>query len=381
MDIPLALLAASIACGGNSTQLGRWLLNAGDIEQLAHGGVIAQSNLSEKVVRQFRYALNKPPTQVLDALQAQSWTLCSILDDAYPPLLKTISDPPGLLYVRGNIHLLSSPQIAIVGARGASTEGLGSAFRFAASIAASGFTITSGLALGIDTHAHRGALSHGRSTTATQAATQGQTIAVLGNGAGQIYPPRNRELAEQIIHANSAIVTEFPPSLSPRREHFPARNRIISGLSLATIVIEAAHHSGSLITARLAANQGREVFAMPGSIHNPLSKGCHQLLRDGANWLESLDDLRNAFPALLHTAAATDTCIPSPHRRNVNADTQSPSVAHAALMKHFISGLNSIDDLALRSGIPIDQLSQQLFDLELSGAVTRLPGGYSRQLA
>jgi DNA processing protein len=380
MEIPLTLLAASIACGGNSTQLGRWLTHAGDIERLSHSGVIAQSNLSEKVVRQFRYALSKPPAQMLDALQAQSWTLCSILDDAYPALLKTISDPPGLLYVRGNIDLLSSPQIAIVGARGASTEGLGSAFRFAASIAASGFTITSGLALGIDTHAHRGALSHSR-PQATQTSTQGQTIAVLGNGAGQIYPPRNRELAEQIIDANSTVVTEFPPGLSPRREHFPARNRIISGLSLATIVIEAAHHSGSLITARLAATQGREVFAMPGSIHNPLSKGCHQLLRDGANWLESLDDLRNAFPALQHTAAAADTNPKSNHRIKAQNAEHGASPKHAALMQYFISGLNSIDDLALRSGIPIDQLSQQLFDLELSGAVTRLPGGYSRQLA
>ena len=373
MEIPLALLAASIACGGNSTLLGRWLINAGEIERLGHSGVIAQSKLSDKVVSQFRYALSKPPTPFIDTLQAEAWQLCSILDNAYPPLLKTISDPPGLLYVRGDTALISSPQIAIVGARGASSEGLGSAFRFAASLTASGFTITSGLALGIDTHAHRGALSCGHAAESTTIPTtaQGKTIAVLGNGAGQIYPPRNHELAEKIIAAGSTIVTEFPPGLSPRREHFPARNRIISGLSLATIVVEAAHHSGSLITARLAATQGREVFAMPGSIHNPLSKGCHQLLRDGANWLESLDDLREAFPALLHTAAATDA--------QLKTRAQSPS--QSALMRHFISGLNSIDELALRSGIPIDQLSQQLFDLELSGAITRLPGGYSRQLA
>lgn len=369
METPLALLAASIACGGNSTLLGHWLVNAGEIERLGHSGVIAQSKLSEKVVSQFRYTLSRPPTSLMETLHAEAWRCCSILDDAYPPLLKTISDPPGLLYVRGDITLLNSPQIAIVGARGASTEGLGSAFRFAASLAASGFTITSGLALGIDTHAHRGALSRGH--TAEPTTKQGKTIAVLGNGAGQVYPPRNRDLADQIIAAGGAIVTEFPPGLSPRREHFPARNRIISGLSLATIVVEAAHHSGSLITARLAANQGREVFAVPGSIHNPLSKGCHQLLRDGANWLESLDDLREAFPALLHTAAATDA--------QPNTSAQSPT--HAALIRHFISGLNSIDDLALRSGLPIDQLSQQLFDLELSGVITRLPGGYSRQLA
>src|SRR5690606_12206415 len=169
------------------------------------------------------------------------------------------------------------PQLAMVGARHASVEGIDNARRFARTLARAGFVITSGLALGIDRAAHEGAL---RGCT---------TIAVLGHGPGPCYLKRNQALAAETVAGSGALVTEFQPHCEPRREYFPQRNRLISGLSLATIVVEAAEHSGSLITARCAARQGREVFAIPGSIHNPLSKGCHRLLRDGANWLESVD--------------------------------------------------------------------------------------------
>ena len=161
-----------------------------------------------------------------------------------------------------------------------------------------------------------------------------------------------------------ALVTEFPPGIAPHRAFFPARNRIISGLSLGTIIIEAALHSGSLITARQAAQQGREVFAVPGSIHNPLSRGCHQLLRDGANWLESIDDVLAAFEAMQHTAQAADV-------------HEAP--AEHPLLRHFVSGVNALDQLVLRTQQSAATLSQSLFELEMAGLVQRVPGGYSRR--
>ena len=241
-------------------------------------------------------------------------------DNAWPDLLRQIDDAPALLFVHGDPALLSRPQLAMVGARHASTEGLDNARRFARTLASAGFTITSGLALGI-------------------------------------------ELAKQIINNGGALITEFPPGLPPRPQFFPQRNRLISGLSLATIVVEAAERSGSLITARLAAAQGREVFAIPGSIHNPLSKGCHRLLRDGANWLESVADLLAVFGCLTHVAESAQA---------TTADAAHP------LLQYFVSGPNSIDQLQLRSAISISELTRLLSDLELSGDIRRVPGGYAR---
>ncbi|HZR35908.1 MAG TPA: DNA-processing protein DprA, partial [Nevskia sp.] len=200
-------------------------------------------------------------------------------DPRYPPLLAQIAQPPLLLFTLGDAALLRLPQLAIVGARSASAQGAENAQAFATELARRGISVTSGLALGIDAAAHRGAL-----------AADGYTIAVCGNGLDRIYPSRNRELAHAIA-ARGLLVSEFPVGVAPLPEHFPRRNRIISGLALGTLVVEAARESGSLITARLAVEQGREVFAIPGSIHNPLARGCHSLIREGAKLVETVDDI------------------------------------------------------------------------------------------
>ena len=294
MDDALELLAASHACGGHSDVLGRWLLAAKG-RPLDTPDVIAAADIPASLLKRYLEAPRTTLARQWQALRDQGWHLVTITDtNTYPPLLKQLADPPGMLFLRGNTALLGSPQIAIVGARGASGEGLANARRFARLLANKGFVITSGLALGVDGAAHQAALDN--------------TIAVLGHGPHTLYPARHRQLAERIAE-QGLLVTEYPPGLPPRREHFPARNRIISGLSLAVIVVEAAANSGSLITARLAANQGRDIFAIPGSIHNPLSRGCHQLLRDGALWLESVDDLLEHFELLTDTAQAAEDSV------------------------------------------------------------------------
>lgn len=347
----LVLLAASNACGASSDRLGAWLRAAGTVEpdRLLDRAVLQQARIGPDALRRFRHNLNQPRALVLP----EGWRPCSILDAEYPSLLATLDDAPGVLYINGNTTLLHQPQIAIVGARGASPEGLDNARAFARALAQAGLVVTSGLALGIDGAAHWGALE------------RGTTIAVLGNGPGDIYPRRHRRLAEDIAR-NGALVTEFPPGLPSLPAHFPSRNRIIAGLSLATVVVEAAPRSGSLITARLAAGYGREVFAVPGSVHNPLAKGCHQLLRDGANWLESVDDVLAAFDAFHALAGSGESKA---------TDAADP------FLSHFRSGVNSLDALVQRTGLSVEDLSAKLFELEMSGAVERVPGGYSRRFA
>lgn len=346
------LLAASLACGASSDRLGAWLRAAGTPtrEALLSSSVRREARINDAVAARFRSTLSSSCAPELP----HGWRMCSILGEDYPSLLRTLDDAPGVLYVKGQIEALPAPQVALVGARGASLEGLDNARVFARELARAGFVVTSGLALGIDGAAHRGALERGR------------TVAVLGNGPGQIYPRRHRALADDVA-ANGALVTEFPPGTGSLPAHFPSRNRIIAGLSLATVVVEAAPHSGSLITARLAARYGREVFAIPGSIHNPLAKGCHQLLRDGANWLETIDDLLSAFGALHALARA--------------AEPASPAAPDDPLLQHFRSGVNNLDVLVQRTGLSVEALSRKLFELEMAGAVERVPGGYSRRFA
>lgn len=352
MDRETLLLSACLACGGNSTELQRWLA-----EPLSSANdLLSPARQRRARIRpQSAAALNEilatgEGARGLQQLHINGWQMLEPGADSWPDLLRQIDDAPALLFLRGDPALLSQPQLAMVGARHASTEGLDNARRFARTLASAGFTITSGLALGVDRAAHEGALQGGK------------TLAVLGHGPGPCYPPRNQALAEQIVSKGGALLTEFPPGLPPRPQFFPQRNRLISGLSLATIVVEAAERSGSLITARLAATQGREVFAIPGSIHNPLSKGCHRLLRDGANWLESVADVLAVFSSLTHVAEST---LPT-------------AAARHPLLKHFVSGPNSIDQLQLRSAIDISELSRLLSQLELSGDIRRVPGGYAR---
>ncbi|MGB4468624.1 MAG: DNA-processing protein DprA [Azovibrio sp.] len=275
--------------------------------------------------------------------------IVTLADPAYPPLLLEIADPPLLLYVRGRVDLLAQPGLAIVGSRNATPQGLGSAEDFARVLAQAGLPIISGLALGIDAAAHRGAL-----------AAEGPTIAVIGTGADRLYPARNEALAHQIV-SSGAIVSEFPLGTPAVGANFPRRNRIISGLARGVLVVEAAVESGSLITARLAAEQGREVFAIPGSIHSPVSRGCHRLIKEGAKLVESAQDILEelqGFAPPVPSAVATPAGSPEEER-------VLQAMGHAPC---------SLDELSQRSGLTADVLLAILMGLELEGRVAVLPG-------
>jgi DNA processing protein len=280
----------------------------------------------------------------------------TLADEAYPRLLLEIGDPPPLLYARGNLELLQRMGLAIVGSRNATAQGERNAEEFAKVLSGGGVTIVSGLALGIDAAAHRGGL-----------AGRGSTIAVLGTGIDLAYPQRNAGLAAQIAE-RGLLLSEFPLGTPAAAHNFPRRNRLISGLARGCLVIEAAIASGSLITARLAAEQGREVLAVPGSIHSPLSKGCHALFKSGAKLVECaevvLTELAAFAPIARGEAAAA---APKP-----------PEVTGLlALMGHDPV---DVDALCERAGLSADQVSSELLRLELDGCVTTLPGGLFQRL-
>ena len=275
-------------------------------------------------------------------------------DSAYPDLLREIADPPPLLYARGNIELLQSPQIAIVGSRLCTPGGAQTALEFGAQLAACGFTISSGLALGIDSQAHKGALQAG-----------GATIAVCGTGVDRIYPAQNHKLAVEIAE-RGLIISEFPLGSAASKQNFPQRNRIISGLCLATLVVEAAERSGSLITARLAAEQGREVFAIPGSIHNPQARGCHRLIRDGAKLVEKIADISEDLPSLLGYLFEHSPATKSAPTLDAGLRDLLDTIGYDPV---------NTDTLAGRSGLTIDKLSSMLLQLELNDLIRSAPGG------
>ncbi len=280
--------------------------------------------------------------------------LCT--DPEYPPLLREISGAPASLYVLGSLPALTSPQLAMVGSRSPTAGGRATAREFAAYFARSGLTVTSGLALGIDAACHEGALEGG-----------GLTVAVCGTGLDRVYPVENAPLASR-IRAHGALVSDFPPRTAPLRQNFPRRNRIISGLSLGTLVIEAARQSGSLITARLAAEQGREVFAIPGSIHSPLSRGCHQLIREGAKLVEEagdvLTELRISLPKETLTA-----------QRSLPLEAPELDKEYEMLLDALGFEPATIDVLVARTHLPGESVASMLLILELQGRVAALPGG------
>jgi len=287
---------------------------------------------------------------------------CAIVtlgDAAYPGRLLEIPDPPSLLYIRGNPDVLSQPSLAIVGSRNATAQGARNAERFARTFSDAGMTIVSGLALGIDGAAHRGALE-GR----------GSTAAVLGTGVDIVYPARHVDLAEAIA-ARGALVSEFPLAAQPAAGHFPRRNRLISGLTLGCLVVEAALESGSLITARAALEQGREVFAIPGSIHSPLSKGCHALIKAGAKLVESAEDVLSELSALL----------PRSGRAPADASVAGPDAPQDPLLLKLM-GNDPVDVEALRArtGWPAERITAELLQLELAGRVETLAGGLFQRL-
>ncbi len=280
--------------------------------------------------------------------------LVAICDPRYPTALKEISDPPPLLFVHGNVSALGQPQIAIVGSRNPTPMGMKHAHEFAYSLASSGLSITSGLALGIDGASHQGALAGG-----------GETIAVTGNGLDRVYPARHKSLATT-IGRNGALVSEFPPGTPPSANNFPRRNRIISGLSLGTLVIEAAVNSGSLITARMAMEQGREVFAVPGSIQNPLSRGCHALLRDGAKLVETVQDI---FDEVEHIVCSPPT---PPILLELETGLEKD---HKNLLECIAYDSTAVDTLVEVTGESPEAIASMLLVLELKGFISSAAGG------
>ena len=306
--------------------------------------------------------LNSPAPTVNDAearwLQDEAHHRITPLDDAWPALLQQIPGPPDTLYVNGNPELLHLPALAIVGSRNPTDGGERNAFEFARHLGGAGFCIVSGLAQGIDAAAHRGALAAGA-----------PTVAFLGHGIDRVYPAVNRKLAHQVA-ASGALVSEFPLGTHPQRNLFPQRNRLISGLCLGTLVIEAARRSGSLITARLAGEQGREVFALPGSIHNPMSRGCHQLIRQGAKLVETADDIiAELAPIVGHLLQLTVQSSESVD------ETLSTDSGYGELLEVLGHDPSSADEIAERSGLTIDQVSSMLLILELEGKIEKQSGG------
>lgn len=274
----------------------------------------------------------------------------------YPKLLADIPDPPPVLYVSGDYTLLHHPQIAVVGSRNPSTTGKEIAYEFSRNLAANGFTITSGMAKGIDAESHRGALD-----------ATGNTVAVTGCGLDIVYPTNMVPLAVRIAESG-VLISEFPIGTPPDRKNFPRRNRIISGLSLGTLVVEASLKSGSLITARLANEQGREVFAIPGSINNPLSKGCHALIKQGAKLVESSADIGKELAPQI-TFEEKDFLGEKPLKK------PSPNQKESEILNHLGYDPTSIDVLINRSGLTAATVSTILLQLELDGFVTQEPGG------
>ncbi len=294
-----------------------------------------------------------------DIAKALAWAaepsniILTLADAAYPQRLLDAADPPTVLYVKGRVELLNAPALAIVGSRNASPQGEANAEAFAAALADTGLTIVSGLALGIDAAAHRGGLRG-----------KGSTIAVIGTGIDRVYPARNQALAREIATAG-AIISEFPLGTPALRENFPRRNRVISGLARGCLVVEAAERSGSLITARLAGEQGRDVFAIPGSIHSPLSKGCHKLIKQGA---KLADDARDILDELGLTTATDQASTTSP----VPA---APATAAVRLLDCIGFDPCDMEALAARSGLTAEKLYAILLQLELDGRIASLPGG------
>lgn len=286
-------------------------------------------------------------------LEAENNHVITLADAEYPKALLEIPDPPPIIYAKGHLSWLNSPGIAVVGSRNASPQGEKNAEDFSQALAQHGYTIISGMALGIDGAAHRGALK-----------ATGATIAVVGTGLDIVYPAKHRELAH-LIAERGLIISEFPLGTPSKAQNFPRRNRIISGLSLGCLVVEANVQSGSLITARLAAEQGREVFAIPGSIHSPVSKGCHQLIKQGAKLVDNIQDVVDELGII--------------SRDNIFSEQQKPVEANPLLVSMGFDPV-TMEALIERSGLTSENLSAMLLMLELENKVASLPGGRYQRL-
>lgn len=343
----------------------------------ADGARLAAAGARPAVIERLREPRPELVAAALDWAQAEDAHLLARPDPRYPARLGELVDAPLVLYVRGDPRVLIDPQLAIVGSRNPTPGARETTLEFARYLAACGLTITSGLAVGIDAAAHLGALE------------AGHTLAVMGTGPDRVYPAAHRDLARRIA-AHGALVTEFPPGTGPKSEHFPRRNRLIAALGLGTLVVEAAPQSGSLITARLAAELGREVFAIPGSIHNPLARGCHALIKQGAKLVETAQDVLEELAPVLAPFLRPELPLPLPtHAMEggpaTEANTragQGPADApmgEDADYRRLLEALGpdpvAVDLLIQRTGLPANQVSSMLLMLELQGRVAAAPGG------
>ena len=373
MDAERAALATLVRAGGALAPRRRLLERCGS----AGAALSAPASLW----RECGFETRPPPSaRAPDAGDGQ-WLeragnhLVGWLDPDYPPLLREIPSPPLALFVSGEPARLWHPAIAVVGSRGPSAGGLRHARDFAAVLARAGVCVASGLATGIDTAAHEAALAAG-----------GLTLAVLGAGHDQPYPPSQAPLQARIAEAG-VVVSEYPPGTPPRRSQFPARNRILAGLALGTLVVEAGLKSGALITARQAATAGREVFALPGSIDNPMSRGCHQLIRDGAQLVESPDEILSALPplatglgmALERRLARCEGPDPDRGARPAAPEPESPEGDPHGLWQALGHDPTDMDQLVSRTGLTAASLSSMLLVMELQGRVSVEHGRYSRK--
>ena len=352
------------ACGSASGVVAA----AGSTAALGRAGVEAAAMPGEAT----RRALTEPDSRLVGA--ALDWLavgaghrLLTWSDPGYPSLLREIPDPPPLLFLAGRAEAVGGLQLAVVGSRNPTPAGRENARDFARHLAGCGLTITSGLARGVDGAAHRGALEAG-----------GDTVAVCGSGLDRIYPPAHTDLAADIT-SRGALVSEFFPGTPPRRENFPRRNRLISGLSLGVLVVEAGLRSGSLITARMAGEQGREVFAIPGSIHNPLARGCHQLLRQGARLVESGADVLSELGALAAAGLAAPAPAGAAPEAPPGTPAEEPDPAYQALLEACGYEPVTAEILVQRTGLTAAEVSSMLLILELQGRLESGPGGrYTR---
>ncbi|MFZ9583788.1 MAG: DNA-processing protein DprA [Pseudohongiellaceae bacterium] len=366
-------LQLTLAPGQNAACLKLLWQAAGSLEGLAALAVVETDGimLSPAALSTFLAWQQGSQDPVVDARvqQALRWAgepghrVLAYGDADYPPLLYACVDPPPQLFIRGEAARLSLPQLAIVGSRHPTVDGRRLARQFSRELAERGWQITSGLALGIDAESHEAAL-----------ATAAGTLAVLGSGIDNVQPVSNRRLAAAIA-ANGAVVSEFPPGAPAQAWHFPERNRLISGLSHGVLVVEAAERSGSLITARLAAEQGREVFAIPGSIRNPLTRGCHRLIRQGAKLVERVEDIMEELPALLAWQRAQSSGQPQAGALSPSRELPAPQ---AALLAHLGFDALPIDALLLRTAQPVEELLPLLLQLELAGLIEVRVDGYVR---
>jgi DNA processing protein len=355
-------------------------------EELAQIDGLTRNARQRLVNGRSRVSLNRE----LELIQSHQCHIVTFEDETYPPLLKQIDDPPLLLYIKRQLPSQDTLSIAIVGSRSPTLYGRTTCHQLSQLLAARGVTIVSGFARGIDTSAHRGALEAG-----------GRTIAVMGNGLSHIYPEENRDLADEILESGGALISEFPMTVPPMGTNFPLRNRVISGLTYGTLVVEASERSGSLITARLAAEQGREVFAVPGQIFSKLSQGTHRLINEGATLIHSVDDLFDGLPQNYVELAASIppssqsrdqeppplSTISHPRQLTLENLSQSEDVLDAppapsvqltpdegVVLSAIDSPTSHIDQIVRASQLPINRVSSILLTLELKGVVEQLPG-------